>query len=216
MGQDLVDAPGTAPPQLDRVVKVCIRGCPDSWTQFNLCNSGECGENCSDKFQQFLVGCERPCDPAATVFLVCGALFDSGYIFCVSLGDFWKNFWLFYVNGYSRLLRSILVLLFPLSEVAALVVDTGSGLFLTGFAGENATRAVFRTFAFTQNGEVYTVFASADYFSLEIWTLFLRPPCILQYFQLCAGSARWFFGALDDEEFFVVEGSTTKNSSNPR
>ena len=83
----------------------------------------------------------------------------------------------FYVNGYIRLLRSILVLLFPLSEVAALVVDTGSGLFSTSFAGENAPRAVFRTVAFTQNGEVYTVYASADCFSLEIWTLFLRTPC---------------------------------------
>ena len=168
--------------------------------------------NCSDKFQQFLVGCERPCDPAAGRSWVRGALFDSGYKFCVSLGDFWKNFWLFYVNGYSRLLRSILVLLFPLGEVAALVVDTGSGLFFTGFAGENAPRAVFPTFAFTQNGEVYTVFASADYFSLEIWTLFLRPPCLLQYFQLCAVSASGFLGALDDEELFVVEGSGVAGS----
>ena len=99
------------------------------------------------------------------------------------------------MNGYTRLLRSILVLLFPVSEVAALVVDTGSGLFSTGFAGENAPRAVFQTSAFTQNGEVYTVFASADYFSLEIWTLFLRTTCLLQYFQLCAVSASGFFGS---------------------
>ena len=137
------------------------RGCPNSYAQCNLCSSGECGVNCSDKFQQFLVGCERPCDPAARRSWVRGALFDSGYKFSVSLGDFWKNFWPFYVNGTLGSLRSILVLLFPLSEVAALVVDTGSGLFLTGFAGENAPCAVFRTFAFTQNGEVYTVFASA-------------------------------------------------------
>ena len=33
---------------------------------------------------------------------------------CVSKGDFWNNFWLFYVDGYARLLRSILVLLFSL------------------------------------------------------------------------------------------------------
>ena len=39
----------------------------------------------------------------------------------------------------TRLLRSILVLLFSVSEVAALVVDTGSGLFSTGFAGEKCT-----------------------------------------------------------------------------
>ena len=56
------------------------------------------------------------------------------------------------MNRYTRLMRSILVLLFPLSEVAALVVDPGSGLFSTGFAGKNAPRAVFRTIAFTQNG----------------------------------------------------------------
>ena len=33
----------------------------------------------------------------------------------------------FQVNWYTRLLRSILVLLFTVSDVAALVVDTGSG-----------------------------------------------------------------------------------------
>ena len=55
------------------------------------------------------------------------------YMFCVSKGGSWKKFWFFYVNGYTRLLRSSLVLLFPLSEVAALVVDPGSGLFSTGF-----------------------------------------------------------------------------------
>ena len=105
-----------------------------------------------------------------------------------------------------RLLRSILVLLFPLSEVAALVFDPGSGLFFTGFADENAPRAVFRTIAFTQNGEVCTVYASADYFPWKSGHYF-SEPLVLQYFQLCAVSASDFLGALDDEEFFVVEGS---------
>ena len=85
-------------------------------------------------------------------------------------------------------------------------MQTGSGLFFTGFAGENAPRAVFRTIAFTQNEEVCTVYASADYFlgNLDI----ISPnPLFLQYFQLCAVSDSGFFGALDDEELFVVEGS---------
>ena len=65
LGQDLVDAPGTAQPQfqlIDRVVEIRGRGCPNSFAQCKLCSSGECGVNCSDKFQRFLVGCERPCD----------------------------------------------------------------------------------------------------------------------------------------------------------
>ena len=36
---------------------------------------------------------------------------------------------------------------------------------------------------------------------------YFSEPLVLQYFQLCAVSARRFFGALDDEELFVVEGS---------
>ena len=100
-------------------------------------HSANCaGVNCSDKFQQFLVGCGRPCDQAARRSWVRGALFDSRYMFCVSKGGIWNNFWLFYVNGYTRLLRSIL--------------------------GINAPRAVFRAIAFTQNGEVYTVDASEE------------------------------------------------------
>ena len=106
------------------------------------------------------------------------------------LGRLLEEFLDFYVNRYTRLLRSILVLLFPLNEVATLVVDPGSGLFSTGSAGENAPRAVFRTFAFTQNGEVCTVLASADYFSLEIWTLFLRAPCFAVFSAV--RSLRWW------------------------
>ena len=99
---------------IDRVVEIRGCGCLDIYAQCKLCSFGECGVNCSDKFQQFLVGCERPCDPAARRSWVRGALLDSRYIVCVSKGDFWNNFWRFYVNGYTRLLRSILVLLFSL------------------------------------------------------------------------------------------------------
>ena len=52
-----------------------------------------------------------------------------------------------------------------------------SGLFYTGFDGIDAPRAVFRTIAFTLNGEVYTVDSSAELFCLKIRTLFLRTPC---------------------------------------
>ena len=107
-------------------------------------------------------------------------------------GRLFEEFLDFYVKGYTRLLRSILVLLFPLCEVAALVVDISSGLFSTGFAGKNAPRAVFRMIAFTQNGEVCTVYASADFFPWKSGHYF-SEPLVLQYFQLCAVSARRFF-----------------------
>ena len=71
-----------------------------------------------------------------------------------------------------RLLRSILVL----SEVAALVVDPGSGLFFTGFAGENAPRAVSGRSP-SRRMEKCAQFCCGRLFSLEIWTLFLRTPC---------------------------------------
>ena len=72
LGQDLVDAPGTVQPLfqcIDRVVEIRGCGCRDSYAQCKLCSSGECGVNCSDKYHQFLVGCARPCDPAAKTFL---------------------------------------------------------------------------------------------------------------------------------------------------
>ena len=117
----------------------------------------------------------------------------------------------FYVNGYTRLLRSIVVLLFPLSEVAALVVDPGSGLFSTGFAGENAPRAVFRTMALRRMEKCTQKMLRPTFFlgNLDILS---SEPVVLQYFQLCAVSASDFLGALDDEEFFVVEGSGVAGS----
>ena len=64
-------------------------------------------------------------------------------------GRLLETFLVFYVNGYTRLLRSILVLLFSSGvEVATLVVDPGSGmLFFPGFTGDDAPRAVFPSFA---------------------------------------------------------------------
>ena len=65
----------------------------------------------------------------------------------------------------------------------------------------DAPRAVFPTIAFTQNGEVCTVHASADYFSSKTGHYFYEQ-LVLQYFQLCAVSA---------SVFFVGEPSTTKS-----
>ena len=75
-----------------------------------------------------------------------GALFDSGYIFCVSEGDFW-----------TRLLRAHLVLLFFLWPrtssttavaciVLVLLVFMRLALCSHGFIGDDAPRAVFPTF----------------------------------------------------------------------
>ena len=112
----------------------------------------------------------------------------------------------FYVNGYTRLLRSILVLLFPLSEVAALVVDPGSGLFSTGFAG-----AVFRTIAIKQN-EKCAQFMLRPTFSLRNLDIICTNSLICSIFSCAQSPLVIFWGALDDEEFFVVEGSEVAGS----
>ena len=64
------------------------------------------------------------------------------------------------MNGFTRLLRSILVLLLSLQvwKWPRSSSTRAVGYFFTGFAGIGAPRAVFRTIAFTQNGEVCTVF----------------------------------------------------------
>ena len=85
--------------------------------------------NCSDKFQQFLVGCERPCDHAAKAFLGQRCSVRQWMHVLRQHGRLLEEFLDFYVNVYTRLLRSILVLLFSLCEVVALVVDPDSGLF---------------------------------------------------------------------------------------
>ena len=51
------------------------------------------GVNCSDKFQQFLVGRGRPCDHAAKAFLVAQYLVRLWIHFLRQFErDFWKNF----------------------------------------------------------------------------------------------------------------------------
>ena len=57
-------------------------------------------------------------------------------------GGFWKNSQLFQREGNARLLRSIHVLLSTF-EVAALIVDNGSGMFCIGFAGLDAPLVFF-------------------------------------------------------------------------
>ena len=63
------------------------------------------------------------------------ALFDDGYMLCIIQGGFWKNV-VFYMIGSTRLLRSIL-------RLGRHIVNNGSGMFLTGFAGIDASRAAF-------------------------------------------------------------------------
>ena len=150
LGQDLVDAPGAVQPLfqfIDRVVEIRGCGCPDNYAQCELCSSGECGVNCGDKFQQFLIGCERPCDPAAKTIL--GArcsVRQWTHMFCVSKGGSWKKFWGFLREWAHSApeVNSRPALLFSGVEVAMLVVDPGSGLFSIGFAGIYAPRAVLR------------------------------------------------------------------------
>ena len=75
--------------------------------------------------------------------------------------------------------------------MATHVVDHGSGLMYTCFAGIDAPRAVFPTIAFLQNGEVCTVDASAaEQFFFRKHGHYFYEPLVLQYFQLSADSAR--------------------------
>ena len=79
------------------------------------------------------------------------AWFDSGYILCVSLRRFYgRILHYFYVNGQtldpevdSRRFSCV----HCQEEVAALVVDYGSGMRFPGFSGSEAPRAVFPTIA---------------------------------------------------------------------
>ena len=210
LAKDLVDAAGIM--QLlfqhfiDRVVEIRGCGCHDSYAQCILCSSGESGVTCNDKFQQFLISCGRPCDPAAKTFLGARCSVRQWIHVLRQQGKLLQEILVFYMNSNSRP-----ALFFSGVEVATLVVDPGSGLFSSGFAGIDAPRAVFPTIAFTQNGEVCTVYASADYYPWKSEHYFYEH-LVLQYFQLCAVSASDFLGALDDEEFFVVEGSGVAGS----
>ena len=74
-----------------------------------------------------------------------GALFDSGYIFCVSSRVILDEFRVFLSEWVDSALEVASRL--ALRLMAAHVVDHGSGLFSSGFAGIDAPRAVFPTFA---------------------------------------------------------------------
>ena len=164
--------------------------------------------NCSDKFQQFLVGCERPCDPAAKTFL--GARCSVRQ-------------WIHVLRQQGRLLEEFLgflrewvhsapkvnarpALLFSGVEVATLVVDPGSAYFLLVLlvkmhlapcSGRLPSRRMEKCTQFMLRPTFFP-WKSGHYFF---------EPFVLKYFQLCTVSASDFLGALDDEEFFVVEGS---------
>ena len=70
-------------------------------------------------------------------------------------------------------------------EVAAHVVDHGSGMFSPGFTGDDAPRAVSLMIAFTQHGEVCTVDASTaqQFFPWKCGHYFHEPLFILQSFS---------------------------------
>ena len=72
----------------------------------------EYGWNCSDKFQLFLTRCERPCDPAAKTFLGARCSARQWIHVLRQQGRLLEEILVFYVNRYTRLLRSTLVLLF--------------------------------------------------------------------------------------------------------
>ena len=89
----------------------------------------------------------------------------------------------FYVNGYTRLLRSILVLLFSWCRPTA------------SRRMEKCAQFLLRPTIFLGNLDI--IYAN---------------PLFCSFFQLCAVSASDFLGALDVEEFFVVEGSGVAGS----
>ena len=106
-----------------------------------------CRVNCSDKFQQFLVGYGRPCDPAAGVQgrAILGSTVDT-YFASVRGWLYGRISHKFYVKVELQIMRSILASLpanMAEEEVAALVVN-GSGMHSIGFAGISALRACSR------------------------------------------------------------------------
>ena len=95
------------------------------------------------------------------------------------------------------------------SEVAARIVDNGSGMCCTGFAGIDAPRAVFPTIALSWHGEVCTVDASAagQFFLGNLNKISMSLLYLADFFDSLDVARVDLLGALDDEEFFVVEGS---------
>ena len=78
--------------------------------------------------------------------------FDCGYIFFVSEGDFWNNFWFPRQWADSAPQVDSRPALLSSGVEVALVVDQGSGMFFVGFTGDDAPCAVFPTFAFSLKG----------------------------------------------------------------
>ena len=95
------------------------------------------------------------------------------------------------------------------SEVAAHIVDNSSGMYCTGFAGIDAPPAVFPTIALSWHGEVCTVDASAagQFFLVNLDNISMSLLYLADFFSSLDVARVDFLGALDDEEFFVVEGS---------
>ena len=99
------------------------------------------------------------------------AWFDSGYIFCVSLGAL-ELFHQFLREGRTRILKSSLSC--SPEQLAALVVGNGSGMCIAGFGLYCYTSLCsLRLSVGLRYGEVHTVDASFLAFHVEIWTSFL-------------------------------------------
>ena len=130
---------------------------------------------------------ESPCDPAAKAFLGARWSVRQWIHILRQQGRLLEKNLVFYVKGYTRLLRSILVLLFYLHVWKWPRTSSNACL-----------HAEWRGVHSTCFGRAFFPRKSGHYF---------YEPLVLQYFQLCAVSASDFLGALDDGEFFVVEGS---------
>ena len=119
-------------------------------------------------------------------------------LFLRQQGRLLEELLVFYVNGYTRLLRSILVLLFSWCGSGHARRRPRQWLDLISTHLALCSRRLP-----SRRMETYLPWKSGHYF---------YEPLVLQYFLLCAVSASVFLGALDDEEFFVVEGSGESDS----
>ena len=114
---------------------------------------------------------------------------------CVIQGGFWKNLVIFlrdWVDSAPEVdSRPAL-----LPQVVPHIVDNGSGVFHTGFAGIHAPRAVFPTIAHSWHGEVCTVDASPaeQFFIGNLDNISMSPLFLADIFssQRCASG---FFGS---------------------
>ena len=131
------------------------------------------------------------------------AWFDYGYMFCFIQGGFWKNFYDFprdWVDSdpevYSRRFS-------PCShaedDVAALVVNSGSGLRSAGFACD-APRAVFPTFAgMTTCTRCSRCFSCSQAALGNLYIISTSPLYFQNFLQSKFFDSR-FFGALEHSQ----------------